>query len=151
MCSVDFHNFLIVSSFFYLVLCSRSVLAKNWRLCTQLATSACKICFRVSKFCSRVAISSTVFSFLRADLRGYWQWDFWSAYSVRSRGGQSRWLGNEDGEGAAAATAAAASAAAMAAVTAAVTAAAAVAEVRAAGTAGEAYEQLSGMIKYLEF
>jgi hypothetical protein len=36
------------SSFFYSNNCSRSVLAKNWRLRTQLAASACKICYHVA-------------------------------------------------------------------------------------------------------
>jgi hypothetical protein len=35
------------------------VLAKNWQLCMQLAASVCKICFRVSKFCLRVAYASS--------------------------------------------------------------------------------------------
>ncbi len=42
-----FSDFLMASSFFYSNKCSRSVLAKNWRLCTQLVANACKICFRV--------------------------------------------------------------------------------------------------------
>ncbi len=43
-----FSVFLIASSFFYSNNFSRSVLAKNWPLCTQLAASASKICFRVA-------------------------------------------------------------------------------------------------------
>ncbi len=38
----------MASSFFYSNNCSRSVLAKNWRLFTLLSASACKICFRVA-------------------------------------------------------------------------------------------------------
>jgi hypothetical protein len=38
----------MASSFFYSNNSSRSVLAKYWRLCTQLAASACKISFRVA-------------------------------------------------------------------------------------------------------
>jgi uncharacterized membrane protein YqiK len=158
-------------------------------------------------------IDQKVISFLCADLRGQWQWHYWSAYSVRSRGRQSRWLGNEDGEvaaaanaeavgktivavsvaaaaltreaaaaaaaagaaavnaeavgkaivaraaltrdaaaamvSAAAAAAAAKASAAQASAAAVAAAAAAVAEAMAAGTAGKAYEQLSGMTKYL--
>ncbi len=44
---VAFLDFLKVSSFFYSYNCSRSALAKNWRLCTGLAASACKICMRL--------------------------------------------------------------------------------------------------------
>jgi hypothetical protein len=43
-----FSDFLMASSFFYSNNCSRSVLAKNWWLCTQLAASAHKIRFRVA-------------------------------------------------------------------------------------------------------
>ncbi len=43
-----FSDFLMSSSFSSKNNCSHSVLAKNWRLCTQLAASACKICFRVA-------------------------------------------------------------------------------------------------------
>ncbi len=38
----------MASSFFYSKNCSRSVLAKNWRFCRQLAASACQICFCVA-------------------------------------------------------------------------------------------------------
>jgi hypothetical protein len=37
-----FSDFLIVCSFFTSNNCSRSVLAKNWRLCTAVAACACK-------------------------------------------------------------------------------------------------------------
>ncbi len=43
-----FSVFLMASSFFYSNKCSRSVLAKNWWLCKQLAARVCKICFRVA-------------------------------------------------------------------------------------------------------
>jgi hypothetical protein len=52
MRSVDGEHLLrtcvMASSFFYSYNCSHSVLAKNWRLCMQLAAIACKICFRVA-------------------------------------------------------------------------------------------------------
>jgi hypothetical protein len=38
----------MASSFFYSNNCSSSLLAKNWRLCTQLAAGVCKICFHVA-------------------------------------------------------------------------------------------------------
>ncbi len=43
-------HFLMVSSFFKFKYCncSRSVLANNCRLCTQLTASACKICMRLA-------------------------------------------------------------------------------------------------------
>jgi hypothetical protein len=48
----------MASSFFNSNNCSRSVLAKHWRLCTQLAASVCKICGYLPHFlnlfiCSR--------------------------------------------------------------------------------------------------
>jgi hypothetical protein len=52
MRSVDGEHLLrtcvMVSSLFYSHNCSHSMLAKNWRLCTQLAASACKNCFHVA-------------------------------------------------------------------------------------------------------
>jgi hypothetical protein len=45
----------MASSFFNSNNCSRSVLAKNWRLCTQMAASACKVSMRLN--CTRVAAS----------------------------------------------------------------------------------------------
>jgi hypothetical protein len=46
--SPSFSDFLTASSFFYSNNSYRSMLATNWRLCTQLNASACKICFRVA-------------------------------------------------------------------------------------------------------
>ncbi len=43
-----FSDFFMASSFFNSNNCSRSVLAKNWRLCTQLATKACKVWMRLA-------------------------------------------------------------------------------------------------------
>ncbi len=43
-----FSDFFMAFSFFSSNNCSRSVLAKNWRLCMQLATSACKVCMRLA-------------------------------------------------------------------------------------------------------
>jgi len=46
--SCRFSYFLIASSLFNSNNCSRIVFAKNWRLCTQLAASACKIRMRLA-------------------------------------------------------------------------------------------------------
>ncbi len=62
--SYRFSDFLIASLFFNSNNCSRSLLAKNWRLCTQLTASACKIYFRVSNLlpCGYVIHSTSTFS-----------------------------------------------------------------------------------------
>ncbi len=46
--SPSFSDLLMAYSFFYSNNWYRSVLPKNWHLCTLMAASACKICFRVA-------------------------------------------------------------------------------------------------------